>query len=153
MAKVLSNNHKENIRKSMIRYWDDHRGEVLQKNGYISVSIGNKRYYKHRLVMEEHLGRKLKSNEEVHHMNGNRTDNRIENLTLVVKGKHQREHALSQCLGKDRLGKEPINKISLERRQKILELREQGLSLSQISKELDISKTTVSNYLKGNSRL
>jgi hypothetical protein len=79
--------------------WSYSRNSV-DKNGYIRLYAGLHPYAngrlmiaEHVMVMEAHMGRALLSHECVHHINENKQDNRLENLQLMTKSEHSREHA------------------------------------------------------------
>lgn len=92
---------KERIRHSegyTVLYRPNHPSSW--KSGYV---------YEHRFVMEEHLGRSLRADELVHHINEDRSDNRIENLEVMTKRKHQYIH-----LGRSGVTDERIEELLAE---------------------------------------
>ena len=71
--------------------WNWRGGRRTTEAGYVEIYCGEhprtRRGYmfEHRFVMEQVLGRLLSKNERVHHKNGIRTDNRIDNLEIWSK--------------------------------------------------------------------
>jgi hypothetical protein len=66
-------------------------GRIFHRKGYVMVrmpkepSQKTKYVFDHVLIMEEFLGRKLFPGENIHHKNGVKDDNRIENLELWTR--------------------------------------------------------------------
>jgi hypothetical protein len=67
-------------------------GWNLNNCGYYERRRNGRLQLQHRYLYEQFLGRNLLSNEHIHHKNGNRSDNRIENLELLNSREHHRYH-------------------------------------------------------------
>jgi len=118
--KILSNNHIGLQRREKHPNWKGGRGYTC--SGYIWINIGGKLFLEHRLIIEQSISRKLRKEERVHHINGIKDDNRIENLLLLPNesahwhedekvGRHN--FTISGWNKGKRLSQEHINNIKL----------------------------------------
>lgn len=64
---------------------------ILRKHLYVHIDNGYY-LYEHRRILQKHLGRKLKSNEIVHHIDGNPLNNSLKNLKLMTRSSHSKLH-------------------------------------------------------------
>jgi hypothetical protein len=94
---IFSEEHKKKISNSLIgkcqkeKHWNWKKG-IAKSNGYVYIKTENG--YKKRciILIEQKIGRELIKNEVVHHINGIKDDDRIENLQLLTKGQHSSVH-------------------------------------------------------------
>lgn len=68
---------------------------------YKAVKINGVKHDEHRYIMEQYLGRKLKRNEVVHHKDGNKLNNDINNLELMTLSEHSRMHQVGKKHSED----------------------------------------------------
>lgn len=110
MPKGVHDNHARGARNGR---WNG--GRTVTSHGYVRVKVGkthpladpNGYAYEHHLVMCSAIGRLLERGEVVHHRNGDKQDNRFENLELTTRRAHAVHHDGER--GRDQLGRFPAD--------------------------------------------
>lgn len=74
-----------------------YKGGNISPSGYKRIKINGSYIFEHRHFMEQSIGRKLTSNEVVHHINHDKLDNRLENLQLMTRREHMLAHREEVC--------------------------------------------------------
>lgn len=103
--RVFTDQHKQNISKARIEYSkNESAGVSIKPSGYAEFTTGEfKGKLVHVVVMEIRLGRPLLNDENVHHIDGNKSNNLDNNLALVTASGHMRLHRiLDELSGKIR---------------------------------------------------
>lgn len=113
-------------------YMPEHAG--ANNRGYVLRS---------RIVMEEVIGRLLRPEEFVHHKNGDKTDDRPENLSLEDISSHAKIHAIATPRGKKLYESRQVLDYEI-----ILKLKMEGYGYKKVSKMLGYKMNTVKSFYR-----
>lgn len=123
---------------------------------YKAIKVNGIKYDEHRYLMEQYLGRKLNRNEVVHHKNGNKLDNRLENLEVKSLSEHSREHQIAKIVSektKQKISealkghKSPRRKFSEDQIKQIKNLHEKGFSNRKIAALFNAGHQTIADII------
>lgn len=110
--------------------------------GYLRVSIGGKKHFIHRLVAEQYIPNPL-NKQQINHINGIKTDNRVENLEWVTNLEN-RQHAIKKglhCCG------EKCSWSKLKEKDVIFIRTNKLLNTKELAEKFNVSEVTIRDVI------
>lgn len=133
---MFTKKHLEPTLETESKGYVEHSGYVMVRKPEHPFSWVNGYVKLHRLVMELKLQRYLKPEEHVHHVDGNKKNNNIDNLELLDMAEHRRIH------NKEMKYKSRYNLDEIK------EMYESGSSTRKIAEKMGVGKSTVGYYIQ-----
>lgn len=126
---------------------------------YKAVKVNGVKYDLHRLIAEQKIGRKLKPNEVVHHIDGDKLNNDPDNLCVMTRGEHARLHLKGKPISEEQKrrlseyhkGKPNYHCRTLSRKKvfEILSLLDQKIPTRKIAVALKVGRSLITDIYYG----
>lgn len=92
VSRFISGHNSKGMKRGEGRYINAHGYVLLRMPGHPRAASMGGYVMEHRYLVEQHIGRYLEPDEHVHHLNHDRSDNRIENLMIIDPVEHAKYH-------------------------------------------------------------
>lgn len=147
--KELSEEKKQLFKEALKSWYKDiNKGYIRLTKDRIINGVKIRSHLKHsRVIVQLTLDKELEPWEHVHHKDGNKQNDSLENLEVLSDSEH---NSLTHA-GKRRKNKpsDRTNKLSQEKINQILKLSKTIKNYSEIARMVGVSSFTVANYIKG----
>lgn len=122
----------------------------INANGYVLEKTAGGWIQQHRIVMEKYLARKISTGELVHHIDGNKLNNQINNLRIEEWGDHTAHHHTGAIRSKETKARISAKncKYSIDQARRIRVMVSDGISQRQAGKIVGVPQNIASRIAR-----